>query len=137
MKNILSRRNFLASATVAAGAAPMMLAANAAAESASSSGEAVMDYAQPADEGALVIGSLDDLEEQAKQVLPAGAFAFIASGADNQVTLRANREELDRIRLLPQYLVGKPAPGHHHRIARTSAEHAYHHGPDGSAWPGS
>lgn len=110
MKNILSRRNFLASATVAAGAAPMMLAANAAAESADSPGEAVMDYAQPADEGALVIGSLDDLEEQAKQVLPAGAFAFIASGADNQVTLRANREELDRIRLLPQYLVGKPAP---------------------------
>ena len=105
-----SRRNFLTAAAVA-GAVPMTLTASASAQNAAgASGETPADYKQPEDERSLVIGSLDDLEKQAAEVLPAGAFAFIASGADNQITLRANRESLDRIRLLPQYLVGKPAP---------------------------
>ena len=67
-------------------------------------------YVQPTGEGKLVIGSLDDLEARAAEVIPEGAFAFISSGADNQVTLRRNRKALDRIQLLPQYLVNKPAP---------------------------
>jgi isopentenyl diphosphate isomerase/L-lactate dehydrogenase-like FMN-dependent dehydrogenase len=57
-----------------------------------------------------MIGSLDDLEERAREVIPPGAFAYIASGADNQWTLRENRRAFQDIRLHPHYLVGKAAP---------------------------
>jgi len=58
----------------------------------------------------LQIASLEDLEQQASKVIPAGAFAFISQGADNQVTLHDNRDALKRIRLLPHYLSRQPAP---------------------------
>jgi len=126
MSTILSRRNFLAAATAGAAASALptstIAAATAAANDAPTQapdtnqggplGEVAKPpaYVQPTGNRELTIGSLDDLEAAAAKVMPEGAFAFIASGADNQVTLRANRQELDRIRLMPQYLVGKPAP---------------------------
>ncbi len=135
MSNVLTRREFLATATVGAAATAIPLsvvaqnsgngtaAASAApAAPAKTRAKKIIDkgpigevaepapYIQPSGERPLVIGSLDDLETQAAEVLSPGAFAFIAAGADNQVTLKANRKELDRIRLLPQYLVNKPAP---------------------------
>ena len=113
-----SRRRFLVTASAgAAGALPVLASAQGtaatqgapdmqnAATAAPASG-----YVQPTGERRLVIGSLEDLEGQAAQVIPAGAFAYIAAGADNQLTLRENRRAFDRIQLLPQYLVGKPAP---------------------------
>ncbi len=120
MSTTFSRRNFLAVST--AGAAATALPAKtvlaeaasngATANSAGPAGAAAASakYVQPSGERSLVIGSLDDLEKRASEVMSAGAFAFIASGADNQITLRANRTELDRVRLLPTYLVNKPAP---------------------------
>lgn len=126
MSNVLSRRDFLATATAGAAVSALPVtavaansstadAAGAAAVSKSQGGPAgeaakPAAYVQPAGDRELVIGSLTDLEEEASKVIPAGAFAFIAAGADNQVTLKANRKQLDRIRLLPQYLVGKSAP---------------------------
>src|SRR5690606_23897765 len=58
----------------------------------------------------LVIGSLNDLEAQAAKIIPPGAFAFIASGADNQWTLRENSRAFQDIKFRPRYLVGKAAP---------------------------
>lgn len=125
MSIILSRRHFLAAATAGAAATTIPVstamaqagggnspAAPAAPAEKGPVGEvaASAGYQQPTGERELVIGSLDDLEAQAADVIPAGGFAFIASGADNQVTLNANRKKLDRIRLLPRYLVNKPAP---------------------------
>ena len=114
-----SRRSFLAvtAAAGAAGAAPLLSSAQGAAEKPAApdmQNAAVAapagGYVQPTGEGRLTIGSLEDLEGRAAQVIPAGAFAYIAAGADNQITLRDNRAAFDRIRLLPQYLVGKSAP---------------------------
>src|SRR5690606_18624899 len=112
-----SRRSFLAVTAGAAGAVPILASAQGvtsrpaapdmqnAAVAAPAGG-----YVQPTGEGRITIGSLEDLEGRAAQVIPAGAFAYIAAGADNQITLRDNRAAFDRIRLLPQYLVGKSAP---------------------------
>lgn len=128
MSTPLSRRDFLAAAT--AGAAATALPASAAAAQPANAatllasaataetpvqgpvGEVATPtgYPQPSGEQQLTLGSLDDLEARAAEVIPAGAFAYIASGADNQLTLKANRKELDRIQLLPRYLVNKPAP---------------------------
>lgn len=121
MSTILSRRTFLAAAGTAGAAAalPVNLASAATTQD---STKATMDsgplgdvsngadYVQPTGEQSLIIGSLDDLEKRAADVIPAGAFAYIAAGADRQITLRDNRKAFNRIRLLPQYLVGKPAP---------------------------
>ena len=58
----------------------------------------------------LHLADLNDLEAAAKAVMDPGAFAYIASGADNQWTLRRNRSAFDDYALKPQYLVGKTAP---------------------------
>ena len=122
MSTVLSRRGFLAVATAGAAASTIPLNNTLAQAAGNDASAAPLDkspvggvapaagYRQPTGERELVIGSLDDLEALAADVIPAGAFAFIASGADNQVTLKSNRTELDRIRLLPRYLVNKPAP---------------------------
>lgn len=126
MSHMLSRREFLAAAATGAAASALPISVASAQQasntestagsiagnaSTSAPAPAAADiYVAPTGERELVIGSLDDLEAQARKILPPGAFAYIASGADNQVTIRSNREELDRIRLLPRYLVGKPAP---------------------------
>lgn len=122
MSTVLSRRSFLAVATAGAAASTIPLNNTLAQAAGNDASAAPLDkspvggvapaagYRQPTGERELVIGSLDDLEALAAEVIPAGAFAFIASGADNQVTLKSNRTELDRIRLLPRYLVNKPAP---------------------------
>ncbi|WP_201402399.1 alpha-hydroxy acid oxidase [Kaistia sp. 32K] len=70
----------------------------------------VAGYRQPTGEETLSIVNLNDLEAEAAKVLPKGGFAFISSGADNQVTLRDNLAAFERIQLRPHYLVGKPAP---------------------------
>jgi isopentenyl diphosphate isomerase/L-lactate dehydrogenase-like FMN-dependent dehydrogenase len=108
----LQRRAFLA----AAGAATLAgsLAANDAFAQARRAPTAQTPpktvYPAPSGEHALKIASLNDLEAEAEKVIPKGAFAYISAGSDNQWTLRENRLAFDRRVLLPQYLVGKPAP---------------------------
>jgi 4-hydroxymandelate oxidase len=46
--------------------------------------------------------NLFDFEPAARQRLPASVYAFIAGGAGDELTVRWNRESLDRIRLLPR-----------------------------------
>src|SRR5438552_14164960 len=49
--------------------------------------------------------NLLQLEELARQVIEPGAFDYIAGGADDEVSLRRNREDFERITLRPRMLV--------------------------------
>ena len=104
----LERRQFLklASATAAASAFPSAVLAQAAPDAAAKPA----GYQAPSAVRSLPIANLEDLEAQASKVIPKGAFAYIAAGADGQWTLRENRRAFDRFVLRPRYLVGKPAP---------------------------
>src|SRR5919202_962772 len=49
--------------------------------------------------------NLVELEELAREHIDPGAYDFISGGADDEVTLRRNREDWQRIALRPRYLV--------------------------------
>lgn len=49
--------------------------------------------------------SIEDLRGLARLRLPRGVFDFFDGGADDEITLRANREGFDRLRLRPRVLV--------------------------------
>jgi isopentenyl diphosphate isomerase/L-lactate dehydrogenase-like FMN-dependent dehydrogenase len=49
--------------------------------------------------------SIMDLDEAAKAVLPPAHYGYLASGVDDDVTLRANREAFQRITVRPRRLV--------------------------------
>jgi (S)-mandelate dehydrogenase len=49
--------------------------------------------------------SIEDLRRMAKRRLPRAVFDFFDGGAEDEVTLRANRAAFERIRLLPKVLV--------------------------------
>jgi isopentenyl diphosphate isomerase/L-lactate dehydrogenase-like FMN-dependent dehydrogenase len=102
------RRRFLKTVTGAAavGSLPSLSFAQAAPDAAAKP----PGYRAPSAVRALPIANLEDLEKQAAKVIPEGAYAYIAAGADGQWTLRENRKAFDRYPLQPQYLVGKPAP---------------------------
>jgi lactate oxidase len=59
---------------------------------------------------ALSIVNFDLLEAEAKRVLSAGAYAFIAGGAGDQWTLRENRRAFNDFPILPRRLAGLAAP---------------------------
>src|ERR687885_507623 len=48
--------------------------------------------------------NLLELEALAREVMEPGAFDFIAGGAEDEVTLRRNREDFERIVLRPRVL---------------------------------
>ena len=50
------------------------------------------------------IVSVEDLRSAARRRLPRAIFEFIDGGAQDEVTLRANREDFHRLALLPQAL---------------------------------
>ena len=58
----------------------------------------------------LRIADLNDLEAAAAKVMDPGAFAWVASGSDNQWTLGENLRAFDHYVIRPRYLVGKGAP---------------------------
>ena len=49
--------------------------------------------------------SLSDFEERAREVMSPMAYEYLASGAADEITLRWNRESLEKIRLRPRVLV--------------------------------
>src|SRR3984893_17960530 len=59
--------------------------------------------------------NIADLREIARRRLPSFAFEYVEGGAEDEVTLRANCEALERLRLIPQTLVDTAA--RHHRTA--------------------
>lgn len=58
----------------------------------------------------LAIINLNDLEAEAKHVIPAGGFGYISSGSGDEWTLRENLAAFQRIPIEPQYLSGVSAP---------------------------
>lgn len=65
--------------------------------------------------------SIDDLRALARRRLPQGVFDFFDGGADDEVTLRANRAAFERIRLRPRVLVDVQSPDLSTTIAGTAA----------------
>ena len=59
--------------------------------------------------------NIADLREIARRRVPGFAFEYVEGGAEDEVTLRANREALERLRLIPQTLVDTTA--RHQRTA--------------------
>jgi (S)-mandelate dehydrogenase len=49
--------------------------------------------------------SIEDLRRAARARLPRSVFEFFDAGAEDEVTLRANRDAFERVRLLPRVLV--------------------------------
>ena len=113
----IARRRFL-QATAIGGAASVGLLPSAQAQSAATPaplnvggpGTPLPAFKAPDVVRPLHIADLNDLEAAAKAVMDPGAFAYIASGADSQWTLRRNRSAFDDYAFKPQYLVGKNAP---------------------------
>ncbi|RYF82094.1 MAG: alpha-hydroxy-acid oxidizing protein [Comamonadaceae bacterium] len=54
--------------------------------------------------------SINDLRGLARRRLPRGVFDFFDGGADDEITLRANRTGFDRLRLRPRVLVDVQQP---------------------------
>jgi len=52
----------------------------------------------------MAIASIEDLRQRARQRLPRAIFDFIDGGAQDEVTLRRNREDFRRISLIPRAL---------------------------------
>src|SRR2546430_5713567 len=49
--------------------------------------------------------NIEDLRQMARRRLPRAIFDFFDGGAEDEVTLRANRAAFERVRLLPKVLV--------------------------------
>ncbi|RMA59954.1 L-lactate dehydrogenase (cytochrome)/(S)-mandelate dehydrogenase [Acidovorax sp. 100] len=54
--------------------------------------------------------SIEDLRHLAQSRLPRGVFDFFDGGADDEISLRANREGFERLRLRPRVLVNVQQP---------------------------
>src|SRR5207249_11653906 len=59
--------------------------------------------------------NIADLREIARRRVPGFAFEYVEGGAEDEVTLRANREALERLRLIPRTLIDTSA--RHQRTA--------------------
>src|SRR5438874_2160803 len=58
--------------------------------------------------------NIADLREIARLRVPGFAFEYVEGGAEDEVTLRCNRESLESLRLVPQTLVD--TSGRHQRV---------------------
>jgi L-lactate dehydrogenase (cytochrome) len=52
-----------------------------------------------------MVVTIEDLRQQSRRRLPRAVFDFIDGGAEDEVTLRRNREAFDRVALVPRVLV--------------------------------
>lgn len=106
MNNDIQRRSFLAGAATTTVAGLFSTQAHA-----NTSGKATQPsaapYKAPSTDGEIPLSVLVDLEHHAEKALTPGAFAFIARGAEKEVTLHDNMAAFDRHVLRPHYLGGK------------------------------
>ena len=65
--------------------------------------------------------SIEDLRRLARRRLPRAVFDFFDGGAEDETTLRANRERFERIRLRPRMLVDVQQPDLSTNIVGTPA----------------
>ena len=64
----------------------------------------------PSAVGPIKLFDLEELEGEARKVLPPGAFAYVAGGVGAEWTLRENRRAFGHFVIEPQYLGGRPPP---------------------------
>lgn len=67
-------------------------------------------YARLNHERRINVINLRDIEEEARQILPPEAFAYIAGGAGDEWTMRQNELAFDEWLIEPEYLAGVKAP---------------------------
>ena len=87
----------------------MSTAADTASNDANPSGEQTSTWRAPTTAGPRILRqilSLDDFEAPARRYLPRPIFGYIVSGADTNVSIRANRAAYDDLAFLPDVLVG-------------------------------
>ena len=83
--------------------------------------------------------SIDDLRRLARRRLPRFVFDFIDGGAEDEITLRRNRHDFERIELLPRVLVDVSEPRLQTVLLGSAAAAPFVISPMGScmlAWPG-
>ena len=83
--------------------------------------------------------SIDDLRRQARSRLPRFVFDFIDGGAEDEITLHRNRQDFERIELLPRVLVDVSEPRLQTVLLGSVAAAPFVIAPMGScmlAWPG-
>lgn len=83
--------------------------------------------------------SIEDLRQLARERVPRGVFDFFDGGADDEITLRANREGFDRLRLRPRVLVNVQRPDPSTDIVGAAAAAPLVIAPTGAigaGWPG-
>lgn len=83
--------------------------------------------------------SIDDLRRLARRRLPRFVFDFIDGGAEDEITLRRNRQDFERIELLPRVLVDVSEPRLQTVLLGSAAAAPIVISPMGScmlAWPG-
>ncbi len=70
----------------------------------------VNGYKQNENERALDILNLDQLEAQAKEIIPTGGFGYIAGGSEDEWTLQANRRAFTHKQIVPRALTNIEKP---------------------------
>jgi L-lactate dehydrogenase (cytochrome) len=65
---------------------------------------------EPRQRGAAAALTTDDLRRMARRTLPGPTFDYLEGGAEDELTLRRNREACDRLQLLPKVLSGVEEP---------------------------
>lgn len=81
----------------------------------------------------------EDLRRMARRRLPRAIFDFIDGGAEDELTLRANRAAFERVRLVPRVLVDVSAPDTACEILGGASRLPFVIAPTGAAgiaWPG-
>src|SRR5450759_4695354 len=83
--------------------------------------------------------SIEDLRRLARKRLPRAVFEFFDGGAEDEVTLRANRAAFESVRLLPKVLVDVSESDPSTEILDVAARWPFVIAPTGSigiGWPG-
>ena len=68
------------------------------------------DYKASHRDEKIVIYDIDDLENQAKEIIPAGGFDYIRGGAETESTMRRNELAFDMVDIYPRVLTGVNQP---------------------------
>lgn len=105
---VIDRRKLLLTSCAAAASLSLLPAAVRASEQAGDA--AASSYSAGSAERELDIINLHDLEEQARQIIPAPQFGYIRSGSGDEWTLRENVRAFDDRQIVPRYLVGIDRP---------------------------
>lgn len=109
----MERRSFLAGASLAvsAFAAEAAVPLSTATSSKPTAATPPLGGAVPSDVHDIApLASLNDLEDMARQVMSAGAFAHVAHGAGNEWTFKENFRSIERVRIRPAYLSKSTQP---------------------------